>query len=104
MEKVFLTNKEIIKKIVVALIIIMTFNFIISNCGSVVFAADSNDPNDQTSTKFEPGGTILKPIRTFLLFIGDSIMGFLQKSFLTQQEAVIQARSSDMGGRTEVYG
>ena len=92
MVKTFFTNKETIKKILVALIIVITCNFILPYYSNVVFA-DINDPQDDD---YEPGGSILKPIRTFLLFLGDSVINILQHSFVTQQDAFIHAKSSDI--------
>ncbi len=63
----FITNNKITKKIIIAIIIVMLFNFIAPVCSK---ATD------------EEGGDLLNPISEFICAIGDLVIKVMQKVFI----------------------
>ena len=64
--KIF-TQNSILKKFVLILIVIITFNAIVPN--NISYAANDRDP----------GGPLLKPIMDFVIFLGDAVMDIIHK-------------------------
>lgn len=64
----FLQNKEISKKIIIAILLVMSFNFI--------------SPTISLADKDEFGGALFKPIAQLLQTIGDLVIKGLQKIFI----------------------
>lgn len=64
----FLQSKEISKKVIIAILLVMSFNFI--------------SPTISLAGKDEFGGTLFKPISQLLQTIGDLVIKGLQKIFV----------------------
>ena len=96
------TQKNIVKKVLIALIFILLFNFIVPYYNNVSYCDDEYDYKESTkNNKKSAGGKLLAPIKAFLLFIGDSVLEILQNSFVSQAPVVIQVSSgseSDFNG------
>lgn len=61
----FLQSKEISKKIIIAILLVMSFNFI-----------------SPTVSEADFGGELFKPIAQLILAIGDLLLGGIQSMFL----------------------
>ena len=93
MENAFV-KQGLIKKILIALVFIMIFNFIVPYYNTVSFA----DYETETQNNKEiPGGMLLVPIKSFLNFVADSILEILQNSFISQLPVIIPARARSQG-------
>jgi len=74
--KVGRKNKLLQKTLLVMLTTLILFNFIVPT----VVRADEDDVND--------GGSLANPIRSFLVWIGDSVMGLMQNIFYGSDDVV----------------
>lgn len=81
-------NNKIFKKIALIILVIILCNFIVPN-----ISLAATDPAIGGSWIASAGGVILRSIMEFLVFIGDSVINILQNTFLTPEEAVIEAES-----------
>ena len=107
MENTFI-QKSTVKRILIALIFVLLFNFIVPYYSNVSYATyagtqpvdqvDEYDYDESTkANKESAGGKLLAPIKALLLFIGDSILEILQNSFVSQMPVVISVQSKDYG-------
>lgn len=75
-------NNNIFKKIVIVFLIIMSFSF----CIPKEIKADDDDSSI--------GGTLLNPIMSLFVGLGDGAMSLLQKVVLSMDDSVIEIDSS----------
>ncbi|MBR6504807.1 MAG: hypothetical protein IKT41_03750 [Clostridia bacterium] len=95
------TQKNIVKKVLIALIFILLFNFIVPYYNNVSYCDEFDYTESTKNNKKSAGGKLLAPIKSFLLFLGDSVLEILQNSFVSQAPVVIQVSSgseSDFNG------
>ena len=84
MEKVF-TNKSIWKKIVIAILVVMTFQVIVF--APIVKADDAY--NGEEGDALGWGGVLLKPVMSLLLTLGDGVMQILHSSIMGINAALL---------------
>ena len=87
-----LCNKNIIQKIAIILIVLLVINFVM--------------PNFVHAESFlkEAGGAILSPIMDLLVFLSDSVLNILQKTFISPHNVVVEATSldKDIGSKADL--
>lgn len=81
-------NNKIFKKIALVILVIILCNFIVPN-----ISLAATEPSIGGSWIASAGGVILRAVMEFLVFIGDSVINILQNTFLTPEEAIIEAES-----------
>ena len=88
-----LCNKNIIQKIAIILIALLVINFAM--------------PNFVHAESFlkEAGGVILSPIMDLLVFLSDSVLNILQKTFISPHNVVVEATSANanVGDQADIY-
>lgn len=91
MEKIF-TNKSIWKKIVVAVLVIMAFQFITF---VPMVNATEEDYGEEEGDALGWGGILLKPLMSLLVTIGDGIMEIMHSSVMGVDSALLHVDLQD---------
>lgn len=99
MIKIF-TNKSIWQKIAIVLVIVLLFQFVVNSCVPIYAEDDTSSSEESTANEGNMsslGGVLLKPIVSFVMFVGDGLMGLLHSVILGQQVSKITIDTTDQG-------